>query len=115
MDYCPQDFIPQQNLGNTQITVFYINDTHGNVTKVSKLKPAHDKFKKHNKKGGLTVGAGDLYLGGNKGRNSAMTKIYNALKIDYVTAGNHEYDAGSAFYANNIKNAKFTTVVSNIN
>ena len=67
MDYCPQDFIPQQNLGNTQITVFYINDTHGNVTKVSKLKPAHDKFKKHNKKGGLTVGAGDLYLGGNKG------------------------------------------------
>lgn len=115
MDYCPQDFIPQQNLGNTQITVFYINDTHGNVTKVSKLKPAHDKFKKHNKKGGLTVGAGDLYLGGNKGRNSAMTKIYNALKLDYATAGNHEYDAGSAFYANNIKNAKFTTVVSNIN
>ena len=49
MDYCPQDFIPQQNLGNTQITVFYINDTHGNVTKVSKLKPAHDKFKNHNK------------------------------------------------------------------
>lgn len=115
MDYCPQDFIPQQNLGNAQITVFYINDTHGNITKVSKLKPAHDKFKKYNKKGSLTVGAGDLYLGGGKARNSAMTKIYNALKMDYTTAGNHEYDAGSAFYANNIKPAKFKTVVSNIN
>ncbi len=115
MDYCAQDFIPQQNFGNAQITVFYINDTHGNVTKVSKLKPAHDNFKKHNKKTSLTVGAGDLYLGGGKDRNSAMTKIYNALKMDYATAGNHEYDAGSSFYANNIKNAKFTTVVSNIN
>lgn len=115
MDYCSQDFIPQKNLGNTQMTVFYINDTHGNVTKVSKLKPAHDNFKKQNKKSALTVGAGDLYLGGNKGRNSAMTKIYNALKMDYATAGNHEYDAGSRFYADNIKNAKFTTVVSNIN
>lgn len=115
MDYCPQDFIPQQKLGNTQITVFYINDTHGNVTKVSKLKPAHDKFKKYNKKGSLTVGAGDLYLGGDKARNSAMTKIYNAIKMDYTTAGNHEYDAGSDFYAKNMKPANFKTVVSNIN
>lgn len=115
MDYCQQDFIPQQNFGNAQVTVFYINDTHGNVTKVSKLKPAHDNFRKNNKKTALTVGAGDLYLGGDIGRNSAMTKIYNALKMDYATAGNHEYDAGSRFYADNMANAKFTTVVSNIN
>lgn len=114
MDYCPQDFIPQQNLQNTQITVFYINDTHGDVTKTCKLKSAHDKFKKYNKKGSLTVGAGDLYLGGNIQRNSAMTKIYNAIKMDYATAGNHEYDAGSSFYANNMKKAKFKTIVSNI-
>lgn len=115
MDYCQQDFIPQQNFGNSQVTVFYINDTHGNVTKVSKLKPAHDNFQKNNKRIALTVGAGDLYLGGDIGRNSAMTKIYNALKMDYATAGNHEYDAGSRFYADNMRNSKFTTVVSNIN
>lgn len=115
MDYCNNDFIPQNNYGAEQVTVFYINDTHGDVTKVSKLKSAHDNFKKKNKKASLTLGAGDLYLGGNKARNSSMTKIYNAIKMNYTTAGNHEYDAGSEFFANNIKNAKFKTVVTNIN
>lgn len=115
MDYCNNDFMPQNNYGAEQITVFYINDTHGDVTKVTKLKSAHDEFKKKNKKSALTFGAGDLYLGGDKARNSSMTKIYNSIKMNYTTAGNHEYDAGSEFYANNIKNAKFKTVVTNIN
>ena len=69
MDYCNNDFMPQNNYGAEQITVFYINDTHGDVTKVTKLKSAHDEFKKKNKKSALTFGAGDLYLGGDKARN----------------------------------------------
>ena len=115
IDYTSQDFIPQQNNGQTQLTVFYINDTHGDVNGVSKLKTAHDDFRNKNRhKTFLTLGAGDLYLGTDDKRNSAMTRIYNSINLDYNTAGNHEYDAGSDKYAELMKEAKFRTVVSNI-
>ena len=116
LDYSNQDFIPQPDNGQVQLTVFYINDTHGEIDKVSKLKTAHDDFRNKNRhKTALTLGAGDLYLGSDDKRNSVMTKIYNSINLNYNTAGNHEYDAGSDKYAELMKEAKFKTVVSNIN
>lgn len=115
IDYTSQDFVPQPERDKVQLTVFYINDTHGDVKKVSKLKTAHDDFiNKNKRKNSLTLGAGDLYLGSDNDRNSAMTKIYNSIHLDYNTAGNHEYDAGSDKYADWMKKAKFKTVVTNI-
>lgn len=115
IDYTSQDFIPQPEHDKIQLTVFYTNDTHGEVNRVVKLKSAHDNFRKKNKKqNSLILGAGDLYLGSNQARNSAMTKIYNLIELDYNTLGNHEYDAGSEKLADLMKNSKFKTVVTNI-
>jgi len=115
IDYTNQDFIPQPEHDKIQLTVFYINDSHGDVNRVSKLKTAHDEFKKKNPKDkSLTLGAGDLYLGANKSRNFAMTKIYNSINLEYNTLGNHEYDMGSNTFASFLKKAKFRTVTTNI-
>ena len=83
IDYTNQDFIPQPEQDKIQLTVFYINDTHGDINRVTRLKSAHDKFRKKNKKqNSLTLGAGDLYLGSNEDRNSLMTGIYNSIGLD---------------------------------
>ena len=115
IDYTSQDFIPQPEQDKVQLTVFYINDTHAEVNRVVKLKSAHDKFRTKNpKRKSLTLGAGDLYLGTDMKRNSAMTEIYNLIKLDYNTLGNHEYDAGSDKLADLLKKSKFKTVATNI-
>lgn len=115
IDYTNQDFIPQPEQDKIQLTVFYINDTHGDINRVTRLKSAHDKFRKKNKKqNSLTLGAGDLYLGSNEDRNSLMTGIYNSIGLDYNTLGNHEYDAGSEELSDLLKKAKFKTVATNI-
>lgn len=116
IDYTNQDFIPQPEHDKIQLTVFYTNDTHGDVNRAVKLKSAHDNFRKKNKRqNSLTLAAGDLYLGSNDARNSAMTKIYNFIELDYNTLGNHEYDAGSDKLADLLKSSKFKTVATNIN
>ncbi|MBQ2645332.1 hypothetical protein IJG14_07170, partial [bacterium] len=67
MDYQHQDFIPQFPKTQTQITILYTNDMHGDVVNIGKFTTAQKYFEKQNKKTTkLTLGGGDLYLGMNQ-------------------------------------------------
>ncbi len=115
MDYCNQDFIPQKDYGNQQITIMYINDIHGDVVRIGKMLTAEKYFSKQNKKSTrLILAGGDLYLGKNKSRNNAVTKILNLTKLEYTAPGNHEFDGGSEYLSSNLKKAKFKVIGTNL-
>lgn len=115
MDYCNQDFIPQPDLGKTQITIMYTNDLHGDVVRIGRLTSAQKCFSGQNKKTtNLTLAGGDLYLGSDKARNNAVTKILNMTKVEYTAPGNHEFDGGSDFLAYLLNKTKFKVVGTNL-
>lgn len=115
MDCQHQDFIPQIPKEETQITILYTNDMHGDVVRIGRYTTAQKYFAKQNRKTTkLTLAGGDLYLGKNKIRNDAINKILNHSKLEYSAPGNHELDGGSAFFAHNIKNAKFKFIGTNL-
>lgn len=115
MDYCNQDFMPQPNLGKTQITIMYTNDLHGDVVRIGRFTSAQKCFSGQNKKStSLTLAGGDLYLGSDKARNNAVTKILNMSKVEYTAPGNHEFDGGSDFLAYLLKKTKFKVVGTNL-
>ncbi|MCR5260844.1 MAG: 5'-nucleotidase C-terminal domain-containing protein [Candidatus Gastranaerophilales bacterium] len=115
MDYQHQDFIPQPNKTETQITILYTNDMHGDVVRIGRYTTAQKKFAKQNRKTTkLTLAGGDLYLGKNEDRNDAITKILNLSKLEYSAIGNHELDGGSEFFEENIEKAKYKFIGTNL-
>ena len=109
------DFIPQADKDQTQITVLYTNDMHGDVVRIGRFTTAQKQFAKQNrKKINFTLGGGDLYLGKDKERNDAVNKILNLSKLEYSAIGNHELDGGSDYFAYNLKNAKFRFIGTNL-
>ena len=115
MDCQHQDFIPQPPAQQTQITILYTNDMHGDVVRIGRYTTAQKHFSKQNKKTTkLTLAGGDLYLGKSKKRNDTVNKILNLSKLEYSATGNHELDGGSEFFAYNLKNAKFKFFGANL-
>lgn len=101
--------------GETELSVFYMNDVHGDINRAAKMKTAKDCFEKQNKAGAnLTLAAGDLLYGKDPKRINVITKFLNALKIDATALGNHEFHAGSEKLSENLKNLDTTAVCANL-
>ena len=101
--------------GETELSVFYMNDAHGDINRAANMKTAKDCFEKQNKAGAhLTLAAGDMLYGNDPKRIGFITKFLNAMKIDATAVGNHEFHYGSEFLAKNLKNIDTTAVCCNI-
>ena len=110
-------FKPQgkAKVGETELGLFYTNDMHGDVNRLSKFKTAHDVFLKENANTpSLTLAAGDCLFGSDKQRNSLMVKLFNKMGLDALALGNHEFAGGTKDLAKSLDNAKFTSVSANI-
>lgn len=109
-------FEPQNPSGKTQLTVFYMNDMHGELTKFGKIYSAKKIFdEKNSKTNSISSASGDMFIGKNKKLNRMITKMLNRSNIELFTFGNHEFDNGSKALSEDIKNAKFQTIVTNMN
>ena len=99
----------------TELSLFYTNDMHGDVNRLSKFKTAHDMFKKENKDTpNLSLAAGDCLFGSDKQRNSLMVKLFNWMGLDALALGNHEFAGGTEGLANSLDKANFKSVSANI-
>lgn len=104
-----------QNFKISELNIYYINDTHGDVIKFGKLVTELNKIKKsENPETTLVSTQGDMYIGKNQKRNLAMTKLMNIADIELFTLGNHEFDGNSDLLANQLKKGKFVTVITNM-
>lgn len=101
--------------GETELSVFYMNDVHGDINRAANMKTAKDCFEKQNKAtANLTLAAGDLLYGKDPKRINVITKFLNALKIDATALGNHEFHSGSEKLSENLKNIDTLAVCANL-
>ena len=112
-------FTPQNKAnklkGETELSVFYMNDAHGDINRAANMKTAKDCFEKQNKAtANLTLAAGDLLYGKDPKRINVITKFLNALKIDATALGNHEFHSGSEKLSENLKNIDTLAVCANL-
>lgn len=108
-------FKAKANSGETELGLFYANDMHGDVNRLSKFKTAHDKFLKANENTNhMTLAAGDCLFGADKQRNSLMVKLFNLMGLDALALGNHEFAGGSKNLSESLEKSKFKSVSANI-
>jgi len=104
-----------KNTSNASLSVFYNNDMHGDLKRLSKLKTAKDKFDKQNATvPTMTLFGGDTFLGVDKKRNSFLVDFLNKFKLDATALGNHEFSAKSKGLAEQLEKAEFKSVCTNI-
>ena len=112
-------FTPQNKAnklkGETELSVFYMNDAHGDINRAANMKTAKDCFEKQNKAtANLTLAAGDLLYGKDPKRINVITKFLNALKIDATALCNHEFHSVSEKLSENLKNIDTLAVCANL-
>ena len=96
--------------------ILHTNDVHGAIQDYAKVAALKADYEKRGADVYL-VDAGDfsqgsVYVSLNKGAD-AVTML-NAVGYDYVTLGNHEFDYGAQQLADNLKNANFDILCSNV-
>lgn len=89
--------MPEVEPGIENLTIFYINDQHGEINNFSKIKHIIDQEKKLTKV--LLVCGGDVFSGNPIVDNYTpkgypMIDIMNRVGFDVSVIGNHEFDYG---------------------
>ena len=109
-----EDPVTQDLAGKT--VILHTNDVHGAIQDYAKVAALKADYQA---RGAIVylVDAGDfsqgsVYVSLNKGAD-AVTML-NAVGYDYVTLGNHEFDYGAQQLADNLKNANFDILCSNV-
>ena len=109
-----EDPVPQDLAGKT--VILHTNDVHGAIQDYAKVAALKADYEARGADVWL-VDAGDfsqgsVYVSLNKGAD-AITML-NAVGYDYVTLGNHEFDYGAQQLADNLANASFDILCSNV-
>lgn len=109
-----EDPVTRDLAGKT--VILHTNDVHGAIQDYAKVAALKADYEARGADVWL-VDAGDfsqgsVYVSLNKGAD-AVTML-NAVGYDYVTLGNHEFDYGAQQLADNLKNANFDILCSNV-
>ncbi|MER2038711.1 MAG: 5'-nucleotidase C-terminal domain-containing protein [Solibacillus sp.] len=116
------DPVPEQQIeSDYTLSLMHFNDSHARVENFPKLMTAVNEVRKENPEA-LLLHAGDVFSGTlyfNEFHGKADLPFLNALKVDYLTLGNHEFDLGSSPEGHQalvdfIKGANFPVVSSNV-
>lgn len=102
----------------TKTSIFYINDLHGQLPKMSRLVSASEHAGLVADKYGmdlLRLSAGDTFIGSNEKRNKAASDFLNIANIDAQALGNHEFDITASICSNLLNNSKTKILAMNLN
>ena len=94
--FVPNSSVPAASKNKTKLSIFYINDMHGNIDNMSGMIAASDKFDKTVQKEGvdaLKISAGDNFSGGDDKKNKLLINLLSRMGIDASAVGNHEFDS----------------------
>ena len=100
-----------------KLTVFFINDQHGQLDNFSKIKHIVDQEKL--KTNVITACSGDIFSGNPVVDNYPekgfpMIDIMNQVGFDISVIGNHEFDYGESILAERMNQANFEWVCANV-
>lgn len=94
--FAPNSSVPAASKNKTKLSIFYINDMHGNIDNMSGMIAASDKFDKTVQNEGvdaLKISAGDNFSGGDDKKNKLLINLLSRMGIDASAVGNHEFDS----------------------
>lgn len=109
---------PLNQSESTQVSLFYTNDIHGQIPKMSRLVSAsqHAELIANQKNIDLLrLCSGDTFIGSDEKRNLTASKFYDAAEIDAVAPGNHDFDITASICGNLLKNSKTNVLTMNLN
>jgi 2',3'-cyclic-nucleotide 2'-phosphodiesterase (5'-nucleotidase family) len=100
------------------LTIFFINDQHGQLSNFAKIKHIVDKEKATNEHV-LLVCAGDMFSGNPivdqyEKKGYPMIDIMNKTGFDVSVLGNHEFDYGPSHLKDRVLQAEFDWVCANV-
>lgn len=112
------NIVPIVEESEKKITIFHINDPHGNFDNFSKIKYLIDQEKENNNV--LFVCAGDIFSGNPvvdnyQEKGYPMIDLMNKAGVDISVLGNHEFDYGEAILKDRIAQSEFDWICANMN
>ena len=101
---------------NTKLSIFHINDLHGQIDNVNSIYLASKKFDGLDNENvdRIKLSGGDNICGNDHKQNKIISNLLNILGITASAVGNHEFDGGAEAFANFRKNTKTTFLSSNL-
>jgi len=118
---CATDNDSTENIPNEPITknltIFIVNDIHGQIDNFSKVKYIIDKERQ--KTNVIITSGGDIFSGNPivdnyPEKGYPIIEIMNRVGFDVSVIGNHEFDYGETNLKNRINQANFNWVCSNV-
>jgi len=99
------------------VTIFFLNDVHGQLDNFSKVKHIVDLEKET--KNVIVTSSGDIFSGNpavdnHPEKGSPMIDIMNRVGFDVSVLGNHEYDYGETILTERVNQASFDWVCANV-
>jgi len=99
------------------LTIFFVNDQHGQITNFSKIKHIVDQEKLDTNV--ITVCSGDIFSGNpvvdnHPQKGYPMIDVMNRVGFDISVIGNHEFDYGESILTDRINQANFDWVCANV-
>jgi 2',3'-cyclic-nucleotide 2'-phosphodiesterase (5'-nucleotidase family) len=107
----------EEILESKNLTIFFINDQHGQLDNFSKIKHIIDQEKL--KTNVITACSGDMFSGNPVVDNYPqkgfpMIDVMNQVGFDISVIGNHEFDYGESILTDRINQANFDWVCANV-
>ncbi|WP_319590486.1 bifunctional UDP-sugar hydrolase/5'-nucleotidase [uncultured Draconibacterium sp.] len=107
----PEPETPTQN-----ITIFFVNDSHGQIDNFSKVKHIVDEEKLNSDV--LLLSTGDMFSGNPvvdnyQPKGYPMIKLMNELDFDIMALGNHDFDYGPEILKERIDQSDFPWICAN--
>ncbi len=98
----------------TKTAIWGINDLHGTLSSMAKLKTASDVFdKKFKNQDRLKVSSGDIGISSNPDKQKFCLSFLDKLGIMAATLGNHEFDVGFKTLSKLLKESPINFVAVN--
>jgi len=101
-----------------ELTIFHINDQHGQLDNFSKIKYIIDQEKSQTNV--MVVCSGDVFSGdpvvdNYEEKGFPMIDLMNKVGFDVSVIGNHEFDYGEAVLKDRFNQSQFSWVCANVN
>lgn len=114
---CKKDKKALENLSTQNITLFFVNDVHGQLENFAKIKYIVEKEKKTSEI--LLLSAGDLFSGNPvvdnyEDKGFPMIDIMNQVGFNLAVIGNHEFDYGEEILNKRIEQSNFDWICANL-
>ena len=106
-----------EDLNPKHLTIFSVNDVHGQIDNFSKIKSIIDKERESTNV--LVVSGGDLFSGNpvvdnHPEKGYPMIDLMNRIGFDAAVIGNHEFDYGAEFLKKRMEQSDFAWICANV-